>query len=82
MIEIDSSLLSDMALDNLVIEVITRHATEYGEYEINLQIKKEQLIGNIKNGSAVIVFSAQESICDIISLEEFRKFQKQIVNNI
>jgi uncharacterized protein YheU (UPF0270 family) len=82
MIEIDLSLLSDMALENLVIDVITRHATDYGEYEINLQIKKEQLIDNIKQGSAVIVFSAQEGICDIISLEEFRKFQKQIVNTI
>ena len=40
MIEIDPALLSEVALENLIIEVITRQATEYGEFEINLQIKK------------------------------------------
>ncbi|KTD32717.1 hypothetical protein Lnau_2365 [Legionella nautarum] len=81
MIEIDSALLSKMALENLIIEVITRQATEYGEFEINLQIKKEQLLDKIKNGSAVIVYCAKENICDVITADDFIKFQKQLIKD-
>jgi uncharacterized protein YheU (UPF0270 family) len=77
MIKIDSTLLSDTALDNLIMEVITRQATEYGEFDIELKIKKAQLLDKIKNGLAVIVYSEIETICDIITIEAFKKFLKQ-----
>ena len=81
MIEIDSSLLSEVALENLIIEVITRQATEYGEIEINLHIKKDQLLGKIKNGNAVIIYSAKENICDVITIDEFKKYQNQLIES-
>lgn len=75
MIEINHSLLSDEALENLIVEVITRQATDYGEHEVELQKKKEQLLSKIKRGLAVIVYSSEENICDIINVDDFKKFQ-------
>jgi uncharacterized protein len=74
MIEINHALLSDEALDNLIIEVITRQGTDYGEYEIGIQTKKEQLIQQLKKGISIIAYSAEENICDIIKVDDFKKF--------
>ncbi|WP_133137453.1 YheU family protein [Legionella rowbothamii] len=76
MIEIDHTLLSEEALDNLIIEVITRQGTDYGELEQPIQTKKKQLLLNLQSGNAVIVFSSTENVCDIISQEDFLNFMK------
>lgn len=76
MLEIDHSLLSEEALENLIIDIITRQATDYGEYEIDIQIKKNQLKQKLRAGEAVIVYNAQEESCDIIRVEDFKSFQK------
>ncbi|MFI4919090.1 MAG: YheU family protein [Legionellales bacterium] len=74
MIEIDHTTLSETALENLIIEVITRETTDYGEYETDIQMKKAQLLRQLNNGVAVIVYSPEESVCDIIKAEDFKKF--------
>lgn len=76
MIEVDYTLLSKDALDNLIIDIITRHATDYGEYETDIQIKKKQLMDKLISGNAVIVYSDKEECCDIIRIEDFKSFQK------
>ena len=78
MIEINHRLLSDAAIDNLILEVITRDGTDYGEHEIAIQTKKDQLMSQLKNDLAVIVFSVEENICDIIKAEDFQKIQNPI----
>ena len=75
MIEIDHTLLSEEALENLIIEIITRQTTDYGEYEIDIQIKKNQLMKKLQNGDAIIVYSLTEEVCDIIRAEDFKIFQ-------
>lgn len=76
MIKVDHTLLSEEALDNLIIDIITRQGTDYGEYEIDIQVKKKQLLGNLLSGDAVIVFSPQEETCDIIKQDDFLKFSQ------
>ena len=78
MIQIDHTLLSEEALDNLIIDIITRQATEYGEYEVDIQIKKNQLTRKLHSGEAVIVYSLTEEICDIIRVEDFKLFQSNL----
>ena len=75
MIEIDHTLLSETALENLIIEIITRQGTDYGEYEIDIQIKKNQLSNKLISGDAVIIYSAKEDCCDIIRKEDFLNFK-------
>lgn len=76
MIEIDHTLLSKEALENLIIEVITRQGTDYSEYEIVISVKKKQLLHNLQSGNAVIVYSAKERICDIIKREDFQNLAR------
>jgi uncharacterized protein YheU (UPF0270 family) len=76
MIEIDYTLLSEEALENLIIEVISRQGTDYGEYEIDIQVKKKQLLHNLSTGNAVIVYSPKEDTCDIINQQDFLNFSK------
>lgn len=71
MIEIDHTLLSTDALENLIIEVITRDGTDYGEYETDIQKKKQQLLHHLKMGIAVVIFSSKENQCDIVTREQF-----------
>ncbi|MDP3267744.1 MAG: YheU family protein [Legionella sp.] len=76
MLKIDHTLLSKEALENLIIEVITRETSDYGEYEIEIQTKKNQLLQQIIAGNALIAYSDKEEVCDIISLDEYKAFQK------
>lgn len=78
MIEIDHSLLSENALENLIIDIITRQGTDYGEHEIAIEIKKKQLLNNLLSGKVVIVYCSQQECCDIINREDFLKFSQYV----
>lgn len=78
MVEIDHTLLSEEALENLIIDIITRQATDYGEYEIDIQTKKKQLTNKLVSGEVVIVYSAKEECCDIIRVEDFKLFKTSL----
>ena len=82
MIEINHTLLSEEALENLIIEIITRQATDYGEYEVDIQVKKSQLKRKLMSNDAVIVYSEKEDSCDIIRVEDFLSYQKILDTNI
>ncbi|MFA5959739.1 MAG: YheU family protein [Tatlockia sp.] len=75
MIEIDHTLLSGEALENLIIDIITRQTTDYGEYEVGIQVKKTQLKRKLLSGDAIIIYNAKEECCDIIRVEDFKTFQ-------
>ncbi|MCW8399319.1 YheU family protein [Legionella sp. PATHC038] len=76
MIEIDHTLLSEEALNNLIFDIITRQGTDYGEYEIGIEVKKKQLLRKLLSGDAVIVYSSKEDTCDIIRQEDFLNFSQ------
>jgi len=70
MIEIDYQLLSKEAVENLIIDYITRSATDYGEYEVDVEKKKSQIRAKLEVGEAVIVYAFEEGVCTIMSLKE------------
>jgi|GEM_PF-2306946 len=74
MIAVDHTLLSESALENLIIDIITRQSTDYGDFEVEIQSKKNQLMSKLKSGEAIIVFSPKEEACDIIKAEDFQAF--------
>ncbi len=75
MIEIDHTLLSEEVLDNLIVEIITRQGTDYGDHEVAIETKKKQLTTKLRAGDAVIVYSLAEETCDIIPKEDFKMFK-------
>ena len=77
MIEIDHTLLEPDTLDNLIVDVITRQTTDYGDNEMSIANKKNQLLRKLERGEAVIVYSTQEGFCNIISSDENQKMKNQ-----
>ncbi len=73
MIEIDYKLLSKEAVDNLIMELIAREATDYGVVEAGLDSKKKQIICKLEKGEAVIIYSSLEGYCSIVNREEKQK---------
>ncbi|NOI77773.1 YheU family protein [Vibrio coralliilyticus] len=52
-------------LDNLIREFVLREGTDYGELEISLQDKVDQIRNQIESGEAVVVFSELHETVDI-----------------
>lgn len=77
MIEINHALLSEEALDNLIIDIITRQATDYGDYELAIENKKKQLLSQLTTGKAKIIFCPAEEACNIIKTEDWKVIQAQ-----
>ncbi len=75
MIEIDHTLLSENALENLIIDIITRQTTDYGKDEIEIQVKKNQLKHKLLSGDAIIIYDAKEDSCNIVRTVDFKSFQ-------
>ena len=67
MIEIDHRQLKPETLNNLLIEIVLREGTDYGEQEISVEDKKKQLQHLLDVGQAVIIYHASEGFCDVIN---------------
>ena len=58
--------LSLKALHGVVEEFVTRDGTDYGEVEVPLETKINQVLGQLKSGKAVIVFDPESETCTIL----------------
>lgn len=72
-IEIPASGLSGAALLGLIEEFVSRDGTDYGDVELSLVSKVEQVRRALASGDAKIVFDAEMQQTHIISLEEWRQ---------
>ncbi|QTG89440.1 YheU family protein [Vibrio furnissii] len=52
-------------LDSLIREFVLREGTDYGEVEISLQDKVDQVKAQLQSGEAVIVYSELHETVDI-----------------
>ncbi|KOO02005.1 YheU family protein [Vibrio nereis] len=52
-------------LENLIKEFVLREGTDYGEQEISLQDKIDQIKAQLESGEAVVVFSELHETVDI-----------------
>jgi uncharacterized protein YheU (UPF0270 family) len=63
-------MLSPEALEGIIEEFITREGTDYGEYEVDLEAKAAQVQKQLDDGTAVIVFNAEDSSCTILPKDQ------------
>ena len=63
--------LSDHALRGVIESFVLQEGTEYGEYDVSLDAKVRQVVRQLEDGSAVIVFDQRSQSVDIRSKEEF-----------
>ena len=59
-VKIPHHQLNPDTLRNLIEEFATRNGTDYGESEVSLDRKIEQIYHQLKTGKAVIVFDPEE----------------------
>jgi uncharacterized protein YheU (UPF0270 family) len=73
--EVPYDRLSRAALQAIVEEFVLREGTEYGEREVPLADKVEQVLGQLRRGEACIVFNAEDETCSIalVPLAERRR---------
>ncbi|MCF2864032.1 hypothetical protein FIU82_00935 [Pseudoalteromonas sp. THAF3] len=69
--------LSKEALTNLIEQFILREGTDYGETEVGNQTKIEQVLTQLKNGEALIVYSELHEEVNIMSAQQFKQMQAE-----
>ena len=74
LIEIPWQELQSSTLQNLVEEYVTRDGTDYGETEVPVQMKVEQVIAGIKQKRYVIVFDPEMESAQIITGEQWQQY--------
>lgn len=62
--------LSPDTLCSLIEDFVTRNGTDYGDIEIALKTKIEQVIRQLKSGKVVIAYNQDEACCNIITKED------------
>lgn len=71
-IEVPWEQLSPVALRGLVEEYVSREGTEYGDWEVSLERKVEQVIGQLRDGTAVICYDPDTGSTGIVAAAELR----------
>ncbi len=71
MIEIDHRLLDAETLDNLLIAIVLREGTDYGEAEWSLEDKKRQLQLALLSGKGVLICGSKTGWCEVVDGSEW-----------
>ena len=70
--EIPCHLLTDSALEGLIVEYVTREGTDYGQSAHTLEAKAKQVRRQLEAGLAVIVYDETEMTCNIVPGESLK----------
>lgn len=65
-VKIPYDQLSTKALRGVIEEFVTRDGTDYGEIEVPLETRINQVLGQLKSKKAVIVFDQATETCTIL----------------
>lgn len=65
--EIPYTELSEQALTAIIEEFVTREGTEYGDREVELSTKIEQVRMQLRNGEVKITFDPDSETCTLVS---------------
>lgn len=63
--------LDPATLENIVETVILREGTDYGMEEMPFERKKQNLLAQIRNGRAVVIWSELHETIDIKNKKDF-----------
>ncbi|WP_320042345.1 YheU family protein [uncultured Desulfobacter sp.] len=69
-VKIPCDQLSPEALEGVVEEFVTRDGTDYGEREVPLETKINQVLDQLRTGKAVIVFDSESETCNIFKAND------------
>jgi len=58
--------LNPETLHGVIEEFVTHDGTDYGEFEVSLETKISQVLGQLKSGKAIIIFDQKTETCNIL----------------
>jgi uncharacterized protein YheU (UPF0270 family) len=65
-VEIPFHALSPSALEGVIDDFVLREGTEYGAADVSLDRKREQVLAQLRAGTAVILFDESTETCTIV----------------
>ncbi len=69
-IKIPYNQLSPEALQGVIEEFVGRDGTDYGEVEVSMESKTSQVLTQLQNKKAVIVFDPKSESCTILKSDD------------
>ena len=64
--DIPYQAINAQTLRNMIEEFVTRDGTDYGEQELTLEAKVEQVLASLKTGKVVVQYDESVEICEIV----------------
>jgi uncharacterized protein YheU (UPF0270 family) len=74
---VPANFLSPDALSGLIEEFVTRDGTDYGETEVSMQERVDQVRAQIERGEALILFDSTTETTTIIAAADLAKIQAE-----
>lgn len=74
---VPANFLSPDALSGLIEEFVTRDGTDYGEAEVSMQERVDQVRAQIERGEALILFDSATETTTIIAAADLAKIQAE-----
>ena len=65
--------LAPDTLNRLVESFVLREGTDYGDAEIDLQAKVQQVIQQLQQGQVLIVYSQIDETVDLLTQQQYRQ---------
>ena len=64
--DIPYQAINAQTLRNMIEEFVTRDGTDYGEQELTLEAKVEQVLASLRTGKVVVQYDESLDICEIV----------------
>lgn len=59
--------LAPETLENVLSDIVSRDGTDYGDYDLSLDQKREQALRALKSGDAVLLFDTESETIQLVS---------------
>lgn len=67
--------LTEETLSNILVEVVTRDGTDYGEYDLSLEQKCQQAHKMLKSQQAFLIFDTESETIKLISRDQMAQYE-------
>ena len=68
MLKIPYQELSKDTLENIIVEIVTRDGTDYGEYEISTSAKVKQVLNLLQSNKLFLSFDEETESCNLLEV--------------
>ncbi|GGN17175.1 MULTISPECIES: YheU family protein [Marinomonas] len=66
--------LAPDTLETILDDIVSRDGTDYGDYDLSVAQKREQALGSLRNGNAVLLFDTESETIKMIPKSELNNY--------